>query len=205
MGAGVSPTPEITGGAEMRRMRGYRKPKTPPQQFEILLAEAENRFGPRSRHLQSRLEPRAHLIPEFMEDGPNGCVVYYWDQAEADLQRLCFQLAHEAIHVLSGGLRRSSRNFEEGLAVWFSLNNKQLADRNYTAVARAGLPPLFKNALTLFCQLKPSDAKIKAVRATAANLDEVTPELLAKVFSAPVTLAEKLCERVSEEMQDRFR
>jgi hypothetical protein len=182
-----------------------RSPKTPSQRFASLLAEAEKRFGPRSRELQFTLAPRTNPVPETMENGPDGCVVYYFDQVASDPERLCFQLAHESIHVLSGGLRRSARNIEEGLAVWFSLNNSQLLDRNYKARARVSLPALYKKALDLFCGLNPSDDSIKVLRAEASNLDDVTPDLLVKLFSASPALAENLCERVSEEMQDRLK
>ena len=88
-----------------------------PSLFNELLAEAETRFGPRSRTLAPIVEPRDDLIiPETIPDGADRCKVFYAREAQHDYLRLGFQLAHEAIHVLSGALRRDARNLEEGFA-----------------------------------------------------------------------------------------
>jgi hypothetical protein len=119
-------------------MRGITlKTNDPSFLFNQLLLDAEERFGPRSRAMAATVVPRDNPTPETVPNGAEGCFVYYYGEAQNDPQRLRFQLAHEAIHVLSGALRRDARKLEKGLAVWFSLRQ---ADRKYRRRARSSLP-----------------------------------------------------------------
>jgi hypothetical protein len=171
--------------------------------FSELLAEAERRFGPRSRTLTPVVDARDQLIPETIPNGADSCIVHYAREAQHDHLRLSFQLAHEAIHVLSGALSRDALKLEEGFATWFSLHNSQ-GNRKYRGRARALLPPIFKEALALFCQIRPTDDRIKYLRNKCSDLDRVTPDLLTEVFLVSNDLARQLCERVSNETRDRF-
>jgi hypothetical protein len=170
--------------------------------FNELLVTAEGRFGLRSRALRIDVRPRNHRTPETVPDGPSGCVVHYFQEAEKDYQQLRFQLAHEAIHALSGALVRDARKLEEGLAVWFSLSamNRQYRKR---AEGGDGVSPLFLDALQLFEQLKPTDSKISKFRLKCPDLDQASPELVAESFSIEISLASRLCQRVPTEIHLR--
>jgi hypothetical protein len=72
--------------------------------FREALRYAERRFGERTRKLKIKVEARDNEVPETVADGSSACVVYYARKAKRDLDRVRFQLAHEAIHVLSGAL-----------------------------------------------------------------------------------------------------
>lgn len=169
--------------------------------FISLLELAERRFGDRSRNLKIKVNGRDDDIPETVSLGADKCCVYYYRKAKQHEQRLRFQLAHEAIHVLSGALKRKALKLEEGLAVWFSLD--VLDDHSYRDQARVSLSPIFKEALELFEQLTPSDNAIAALRACCSCLDEVAPQHLKQVFGCSHELAVKLCERVPEDMHLR--
>ena len=170
--------------------------------FMSLLEQAERRFGTRSRKLRIKVNGREEDIPETLADGPDACVVYYYRKVKHNTQRLRFQLAHEAIHVLSGVFRRDALKFEEGLATWFSLDIFR-KDPSYYDKAQASIPPLFKDALELFEQLKPTDETITTLRARCSCLDKVSPDLLKEVFDASDKLANKLCERFPLDMHLR--
>jgi hypothetical protein len=170
--------------------------------FNELLSAAENRFGTRSRDLTVQVEARDHKTPETIPSGANGCIVYYFREAESDYQRLRFQLAHEAIHVLSGTLNREALKLEEGLAVWFSLSvmNRQYRKR---VEKGDGISRLFLDAFNLFKRLDPNDDKVKRLREKCPALDEAIPELIAEIFAVDIGLASELCQRVPPDMRLR--
>jgi hypothetical protein len=177
----------------------------PSALFQEELKRSEEQFGSRTRHLATKVEPRDG-IPETAPDGVDGCIVYFQRAAAKDWQKLRFQLAHEAVHVLSGGLRRDATRFEEGLAVWFSLHAN---NREYRQRAERELPAMFRDAYNLFKKLEQkyemeSHDKIKALRQQCPDLDNVNSDILIKIFEAPQTLADALCRRVSKHMQDRL-
>jgi hypothetical protein len=177
---------------------------SPSTRFRTLLKEAEHRFGPRSRKIRIKVEPRSDQVPETILNATNdGATVYYARVAKDDPLRLRFQLAHEAIHCLSGAFRRDALVLEEGLAVYFTLN---LTNKNssYDQRATDALPPLFNNALALFNRLNPTDEKIKALRTHYPCLDAVQPEILQSVFGATNGLVNELCDRVPNEMHMRL-
>ena len=174
----------------------------PKKVFLSLLEQAERRFGDRSRKLRIKINGRDHDIPETVPDGDDGCCVYYYRNARRDMQRLRFQLSHEAIHVLSGAFNREALIFEEGLATSFSLDIFH-DDKLYQDRARASLPQLFYDALQLFGQLAPTDESIRNLRANCSCLDKITPDLLTQEFHCPNELAMKLCMRVPADMHLR--
>jgi hypothetical protein len=195
-------TPQLTNSSFVLEPIVDESKMSASEEFRLLLKQAELRFGKRSRKLKIKVESRTELVAETVPDGDDACVVYYAREAKRDPQRLRFQLAHEAIHVLSGALKREALKFEEGLAVWFSLNFDD-SDPRYSALARGTLPQMFSEALDLFEQLGPTDEKIKELRSRCNSLDGTTPELLQMVFSTTITLAERLCERVPADMHLR--
>ncbi len=169
--------------------------------FKRLLERAETRFGPRSHDLKIKVNGRDDEIPQTERNGEDGCIVYYYGKVRRDDDRLQFQLAHEAIHVLSGAIRREALLLEEGLATRFSLDVSSLS---YRDSARASLPVLFKDALVQFEQLRATDQTIKALRLKCPCLDDVTPDLLKEFFSATDELANSLCARVPPDMHLRL-
>jgi hypothetical protein len=177
----------------------------PSKLFDRLLSEAEERFGPRSRALNPTVMPRDNVIPETVQNEmvPDACFVYFAREAEGDYQRLRFQLAHEAIHVLSGVLKRDALKLEEGFAVWFSLNHRKVKEE-YRRRAYDSLPPLFKDALKFFRRMKPTDSTIKQLRYECRFFDNVRPESLTKIFSVSGEHARKILQRVPKEMHARL-
>ena len=174
----------------------------PSALFDGLLDEAEDRFGPRARQLNIDVVAREHPTPESISNGPDSCTVYFAREAEGNLPRLRFQLAHEAIHVLSGAFKRRATYFEEGFAVWFSLNLRE-KDRAYDHQTHANLPLLFKEALKLFKKLNPTDEKLKLLRTDCPSLDMITADRLKGHFSIADNWVAKLIDRVPEEMHLR--
>jgi hypothetical protein len=162
--------------------------------FREQFATAERRFGKRDHQHKLEVGGRPNRTPETILPPQSDTVhVYYYDGARDDGQRMTFQLAHEAIHVLAGSFRRDATLFEEGLAVHFSLDR---VSYTYKVLAEPDLPPLFLNALHRFRQLRATDSAIRNLRKHSA-IDAISPALLEKFFAAPVDLAIALCERVS--------
>jgi hypothetical protein len=171
----------------------------PPDLFDRLLTEAETRFGKRARLLHPIIVlPRDNPTP-----GQNGCFVYYDRNAENEFFRLQFQLAHEAIHVLSGALRRDATKLEEGFAVWFSLHHDQM-NRKLRKREESALKPLFAEALKLFIDLGPTDDAISALRTLRPDLDTVEPADLERVFSVSEERALRILDRVPLGMHARL-
>jgi hypothetical protein len=170
--------------------------------FNELLGKAEQQFGPRSRPLKIQVLPRANPVPESTPNGTDGCIVHFFTEAATDHERLRFQLAHEAVHVLCGNFIRTATTLEEGLAVWFSLSVSKPPYRK-RAEKGEGVSALFLDALRLFKRLKPSDQKVKELRLVSPTLDDVTPDMLSRVFGAPKDLVQQLCKRVPPDMHLR--
>jgi hypothetical protein len=164
--------------------------------------KAERRFGPRTRKFRTlKVQGRESETPETVPDGDNGCLVYYYNKAKHDPERLRFQISHEAIHVLLGSLKRECRYIEEGLAVWFSLG---VSEESYGKRAEATLPKLFTDALELLRQARPTDQKIQALRKLSPDLDEIEVGHLIDALSINRDLAEKLHNRVPPDMALRI-
>lgn len=170
--------------------------------FGARLKEAEWRFGPRSRKISIRLESRDNITPETVADGPDACIVYYFRAAKHDSLRLEHQLAHETIHVISGVFKREATKFEEGFAVWFSLNYRGI-DPGYSQRARVALSPLFADALSLFEKLNPTDDQIKTLRSKCSSFDGLTPHLIKDIFGVSDSLADELCKTVPSDINLR--
>jgi hypothetical protein len=146
------------------------------------------------------VQARSNPTPEAVLNN-NTVYVYYFDQA-TDGQQLVFQLAHEVIHVLAGVFRRDARIFEEGWAVEFSLSRVSEAYRR-RCESGAGIAPLFREAHEKFRQLRATPVRIQKLRKACA-IDDITPEILQRVFNAPSDLAAALCQRVSVHDSDRL-
>lgn len=163
--------------------------------------KAEKRFGPRARKFRTlKVQGRDKATPESIREGDDGCIVYYYGAVKRNVDRLRFQLSHEAIHVLLGSLKRDCRYIEEGLAVWFSLS---VCEESYRDLAEASLPKLFADALALFRQAKPTDEAISNLRLLSPDLDKLEPDHLVKSLSIDSDLAHQLMARVPTDIKLR--
>jgi hypothetical protein len=163
--------------------------------------QAEQRFGFRARTFRTlKVQGRNNQTPESVPDRDDGCIVYYYGLVKRDMDRLRFQLSHEAIHVLLGSLRRDCRYIEEGLAVWFSLS---VCEDSYRVKAEASLPKLFADALSLFRRTNPTDEAISHLRLLSPDLDRLETDYLVKSLSIDNALAQQLMERVPISMKLR--
>jgi hypothetical protein len=172
----------------------------PEKIFREQLEVAEKRFGKRSHDYKLEVRGRSSETPEtILAPGSDVVYVHFYDGAVNDGQRLLVQIAHEVVHVVAGAFRRDATVFEEGLAVEFSHDRVSSA---YRALSEAALPPLFRNALDKFRELKATDAAIKNLR-KRTPIDAITPPLLEEAFGASPELALDLCNRVSIHDADR--
>jgi hypothetical protein len=163
--------------------------------------KAEQRFGPRARKFRTlKVQGRDNETPESVPDGDDGCIVYYYGAVMRDMDRLRFQLSHEAIHVLLGSLKRDCRYVEEGLAVWYSLS---VCEDSYRGRAEASLPKLFADALALFRRTNPTDETISNLRLLSLNLDQLEADHLVKSLSIDNDLAQRLMARVPTDIKLR--
>jgi hypothetical protein len=112
------------------------------------------------------------------------------------LQR-SYQLIHESVHCLSPRNKRETLFFEEGLANWYALTHQSLPE-SYRREAEALLDSLLAKPYKIFCQLRPTYAKIAALRKDCPGLDEVPARLIIKHFEAPDQIADLLMERMPE-------
>jgi hypothetical protein len=120
--------------------------------FKKVLALAERRYGPRNGAWKIKVQERQSLIPESVLNRDSKAVtIYFANAARYDLDRLRFQLSHAAIHFISGAFKREALTFEEGLAVYFSLD---VSEESYRHRAEACLPAMFADALEKFRALK---------------------------------------------------
>jgi hypothetical protein len=113
-------------------------------------------------------------------------------------QQRTYQLTHESVHCLSPRNRRDTLFFEEGLANWYVLTHPSLPDE-FRKDAERILDPFLAKPYKLFCELKPTYGRIAALRADCPGLDDVTPELIIKHFTASPGLAAKLMERLPKD------
>jgi len=109
-----------------------------------------------------------------------------------------YQLTHESVHCLSPRNRRDTLFFEEGLANWYTLNHAALSEA-YRKEAESKLDPLLAKPYKIFCELKPTYARVAALRKDCPGLDNATVDLIIKHFGAPPELATKLVERLPKD------
>jgi len=160
-------------------------------EFQIeLMIEAENLFGMRDY-------TKKIYQPSWDVDGPHirytpekdGAFAELGFNAKFDWRMVCYQLAHETVHLLDqhGGDR--THNFEEGAAVRFSLDMM-----NKYGFNTDGLPVLesYKSALALFNQLDENPYTIAKncrrncgnfISFTEASLKDQCPELDDEIIS----------------------
>jgi hypothetical protein len=177
-------------------------PVRPGKLFRDLLATAERWFGRRHGTWKLRTEGRDNPTPECVADQvSNSVTVYFANEAKSNIDRLRFQLSHEAIHCVSGCFKREALFFEEGLAVQFSMDCSSQAYREQNLPV---LPTMFKKAWAHFERLRATDAQLRELRTHASSFDDLTPDILVRVLGADPILANALCERVPPDDSLRF-
>lgn len=154
-----------------------------------IMEEAESLFGPRDRSYEL-------LAPRITECGCAHPYVYpfrkvriYLTSHSKDRQIASYQLAHEAVHVLSPTTSWATV-LEEGLAMWFSnqyMNRVhriqfEAPNRWYGAAVRAVSPLLAKNK-----------SVIKELRVRQPHLSKIDETLLVEVAGVDPDDARILC------------
>src|SRR5260370_11579641 len=110
-------------------------------------------------------------------------------------QQRAYQLIHESVHCLSPRNKRETLFFEEGLANWYTLTHQSLPE-SYRKEAEKSLDPLLAKPYEIFCELKPTYARVAALRKDCPGLDDVKAHLIIKHFDARQELADRLMERM---------
>jgi hypothetical protein len=166
-------------------------------EFQKLFQLAQQRFGPcEPGWIVDSVLVQGSNFPETTSDlNSHRVLVRITDSARLDSQRRTYQLAHEAVHCLSPRGRRDTLFFEEGLANWFAIT-LPLLSRQYRKACASSLPKILRGPYEAFCELKPADEQIRALRNDQLVLDDVTPGQIEKHFGARPGLATKLCQRM---------
>lgn len=158
-----------------------------------ILEEAESLFGPRDRSLEM-LEPR---ITEKYYAQPavypfKKVRIYLTSHAKTARYMAAYQLAHEAVHVLSPVAPGEPPTvLEEGLASYFSFKYvkrvygvqfETTGDRHYDAAMRAVSTLLAKN-----------ESVMRELRARQPVISRIDVKLLVEVADVDLPLAKFLC------------
>jgi len=166
-----------------------------------ILRDAERKYLPRDNSYQffgCRLAPKGPNIR--FHDEFTGFWIELSSSASNNKDRLHYQIAHEAIHCLAPVRNPPAKMIEEGLAVWFSLDNPTFSG-NYRELAVEELRTLPINANYLearncFLELTAVDPNaIRVLRKKQPNFFDMTPAFIKKMIpSVTDDLAERLCE-----------
>jgi hypothetical protein len=166
------------------------------QRLGELLREIEQRYGERDRHWTILGIEFGGPRPGIWYPGNCGHVsIRLSDSARNDPQRALYQLAHEAIHLLSPTGGQHAPTIEEGLATIYSANKAQQfgfgirEDRDEYLYARLITQEL----------LNQHPDAIKRLRKRKPSFRDFTPKLLRQTLSnVPEKLATELCEPFQE-------
>lgn len=116
---------------------------------------------------------------------------------EYNLKHAVYQVAHEAVHLLSPGLKGTSTYLEEGLATFFAhlYTNKKygeihIGDKKYALAADMAKTLLVNNI-----------SGIKQMRKKEPNLSQITSQMLVEYYpSLPIELLEALTTNFQEKL-----
>ena len=166
--------------------------RTLKQQLLKIIEEAELLFGPRDRSYEM-LEPR---ISESYYATPRiypfrKIRIFLTKEARVAPYYATYELAHEAVHVLSPVFMLRPTLLEEGLATYFSfkyvkrihdIQYETSGDRHYDAACRAVSRLMSKNEFV-----------IKELRARQPVISRIDEKLLVEVAGIDLDLAKFLC------------
>ncbi len=146
-----------------------------------MLHMAEELFGPRDNSYTI-------LGIEFASDGPqiwypgNRChIVIQLDfSAGTSMSRACYQMAHEAVHLLSPSGGRNANNFEEGVACYFAAHymKKEFAQSHWTPCLSS-----YQHALAIIKPRLDEDKHcVRRLREHQPSLRDITKDDIIKEF-----------------------
>jgi hypothetical protein len=173
-----------------------------------LIEDAALRYGPRYR-ADWPVEPvlvEGTNYPETIVDQTRQSIrvrvtEFVWSSAE----EARYELAHEAIHCLLASGARNTVFFEEGLTVRHGLTLSSIP-RRWRDAAERKLPSVLSEPYEAFQRLKPTDKKIRALRADCPDVEQLAnqPELVMKHFKVHRAFAEKVCRRMEEARPEKM-
>lgn len=161
------------------------------QELLTILEEAEFLFGPRDRSYEL-LEPQIYERPyaQAFYYGRRKIRIYLTSQCGNDPYAATYELAHEAIHLLSPVLHGEATVLEEGLATFFAGRyayrvhgvERETSEPRYHAAMCAVAPLLARNVLV-----------IKELRARQPVISRIDERLLIAVAGIEPQHARFLC------------
>jgi hypothetical protein len=167
---------------------------TLPSRLGEMLVEIESLYGKR--------DPNWSVLGiEFSEDGPqcwypgntNNVLIQLSNKVEDNLAGACYELSHEAVHLLSPTGKRDENVLEEGLAVYYA--KKYIAD-NFPLYQPIKIES-YNEAFSLvkkFLDINP--CIIKEVRKEVSTISKIKENILRKYIPSisiedSIKLAEK--------------
>jgi hypothetical protein len=171
------------------------------EQLHELIRHAVERFGPRWRATWSieKVLVQGDNFPEtIVDDARQSIRVRVTNLVRLSADEARYELSHESIHCLLATGRRDTIYFEEGLANFYALTLPSLS-RQWRRAAKAKLPKILKMPYEAFCALRPTDARVKALRDELPDIDELTPSLVEKHFKVPAEVAAVVCRRMERD------
>jgi hypothetical protein len=153
------------------------------------------RFGPRFRP-DYQIQPILFggKIPETVVVA-NAIFVRLSETARSSLPQAQYQISHEAVHCVLASGRRDTIFFEEGLAISYSLDAGRIS-RKLRRTNEASLPKLYKEVLSVFRSINPTDEAVRALRAECPDIDQLQPDLVHRVLQVDPQRAAATCRRM---------
>jgi len=167
------------------------------------LSKAIDYFGERYGAAETsydRLPVSTHNKPfaqTLVDDNNKTIAVKVTETAKIAQQR--YQLWHEAVHCLAPVPRMDTLWFEEGLAVYSTLNAPHMKNAYRSArIADLRAAPLWYEPWQSFKKLNPTHPKIKEIHELAPQrrFDNITAQLIVDIFGVSSALAVELCQRL---------
>ena len=181
------------------------------EELNGLIEKAEGLYGPRDASWTFagiNFDPAGPLV--VPSSGSKTVQVFLTCPAETHPSLRSFQLAHEAVHLLSPcGQYKDATMLEEGVAVRFSLiGPAYAADPHYRFFAEQDIRKNPKNknyaeALNLVDRIRDGmPGAIKRLRSIEPSFGAMTPAFLVEQLGVDGAVARRLCERVQMRPRD---
>lgn len=160
----------------------------------VMLRLAEEKYGERDKNYTLLGFEFCAGIPQIWY--PDSCkhiIIQMSLECLTEIERGCYQLAHECIHLLSPLGKRSANILEEGLATYFSgwyMQEKKSANRWHSGLDS------YTHAERLVTQLLALDPNaIKVLRQEEPTISKISSQLILKYYpTLPEETAIKLAE-----------
>jgi hypothetical protein len=147
-----------------------------------ILRILEDRFGPRDRSYTILGVEIGGETPQIWYPGNcKNVVVQITRDCLTDMARACYQLAHEAVHLLSPTGGRNANNFEEGLAVYFQ---EAYMRNEFGQTSWRPVIPSYERARALLApHLDAVPDAIRRMRETEPTISRITADAMRREFS----------------------